>query len=571
MRLPSRLVQLTMIVFLVCTFTVAASAQKKKGNKRSNSITIQATDLPVESGENIGSNSPELTPTRRAARPSKKVSPQKKTPVKAELPKPKPPTRRKGTPVVTPIATTEATPSTGAGSTTEEEATTVPVKDLTPEERKQRESAIDKIVVATFRIDLENKKEIRFFKKSVDEIQKVLVEELNQKSYLAVSPLNQNLSLDEGRDTYKDTARETGADGIVAGEIRQNHVILSLRSGQSGRVLSKWTVPYVHPVTEGSFKDLMSDLVEVIVNGLPYRGFVTARKGRQVKINIGKSQALNIGQRIKVFEFVGDQNTFSSPQKILGEIEITRIASQAAIGKIIGDKKIPLFSKVAFDFEDFKASTDVKYRYYEDGWASLGAEFLYLDTVVDPATLSTSKRLFQLSLSPFLGVGVGKKNFAFFGRVGVASNPSSDVLFLIGDASYELLRTTKEKMGWIFSGGLQFRRYQVTENIVVAGLAKTQWILPYGEAYFHYTFSPRTKFFGAGKVLFPAMTQDEVLGSSNLMSFGIGATVGMRLDIGSRIGVEQTLNYERMFMSLANNTVLGEAQFGLRIRLFRMF
>lgn len=568
MWLPSPLAVLSAISFvLICSVTQTSFAQKKKSSqKRSNDITIQATDLPVESGENIrGSQQTE----RRTERQPKKTPRKKDNAPKTPSQPSKASVRAKEFAGPAPTTTSPGAPSTG--TTGEEEATTVPVKDLTPEERKQRESAIDKIVVAVFRIDLENKKEVKFFKRSVDEIQKVLVEELNQKSYLDVSPLNQNLSLDEGRDTLKDTARETGADGIVAGEIRQNHVVLSLRSGQSGRVLSKWTVPYVQPLNDNTFKDLMSDLVEVIVNGLPYRGFVTAKKGRQVKINIGRSQALKIGQRIKIFEFVGEQNTFSSAQKIIGEVEIGRIAAQAAIGKIVGDKKIPLFSKVAFDFEEFKASTDVKYRYYEDTWASMGAEFLYLDTVVDPATLSSSKRLFQLSLSPFLGIGFGKKGFAFFGRVGAANNPSSDVLFLIGDASYEFLRIAREKMGWIFSGGLQFRRYQVTELIPGAGLAKTQWILPYGEAYFHYPFSPRTKFFGSARLLVPAITQDEVLGTSNLTSFGLSATIGMRLDIGARLGIEQTLNYERMFVSLPNQTVLGEAQFGLRIRVFRLF
>ena len=512
--------------------------------KRSQHIQIRDTDLPIETGEDIQSLLDEKeapkTPRVRARKPPAPTAPATGLKISSQA--------------------TEA----------DEDVVSTPLNRLSSEERSLRDTAIDKIVIAAFTIELENKKERKFFQKSVDEVQRTLVDELNQKSYLEVSALDQTLSLDDTKNTIKDTARETGADGVVAGEIRQNQVVLALRSGQSGRTLSRWTVPYAPPLTEETFKNLMLDIVEIIVNGLPYRGFVTAKNGRQLKLNIGKSQGVKVGQKLRAFEFGGESPTFSSPQKVLGEIEITRVANQAAIGKAIGDKKIPLFAKIAFDIQGRSAVTNLKYRYYENFWASLMTEFLYLDTVVDPITASTSKRLFQLSLSPFFGFGCGKGGFAFFGRAGVASNTASEVLFLIGDGSYEFYRSVSERKGWILSGGLQYRRYQVKE-VVPNGLVKTHWALPYGEAFFHYAISPRTKFIASGKLMAPVITQDEVLGTGNLLSFGAGATLGIRLDLSPQLGVEQTLTYERLFVGLENNVNLAEAQFGLRVRLFHVF
>ncbi|HEX4926346.1 MAG TPA: hypothetical protein VFV50_19785 [Bdellovibrionales bacterium] len=434
-----------------------------------------------------------------------------------------------------------------------------------------QETTVSKVAVAKIVPERREKPPV-----NLDELQQAIVKVLNERSYVDASVFNQALSPEDDAKkvvALMKTAKEQTADSTLAvltGEIKDDALKMSLRSGLTGRSLVRWNFPIAAAGKDKTkAASLLQNVVDTIVRDFPYRGYIMFSKGENVQLNLGSRHAIRPGVRLSVFEFEGSKPTFSSPRTSLGEVVITKVSANLAIGKIKSQvAAIKKFAKVDIFVAQIANIQEHEVRYARKAWVATGLDFQFLDTQTPDTPIVMKQRRYKLTLSPFLRVGAGYGRLAAFVSYGSASNESNDVKFLMSQVSAEVIQADLgEDTSMITSGGLTYSSYSSSQKPgAVAPLASVTNYSGLIEQAIHYKVTSSTRFFGYGHLLYPYFSSDpENKEAKAFTSFAFGVGGGLRIYLFPNFAVESQIMTRMSNWTLSEGSI-QEIQYGLSLQ-----
>ena len=437
-------------------------------------------------------------------------------------------------------------------------------------ETAERETAVDTVLVGRFRIKTDGPRGASL-QSGIGDFQSLMAQYLETRTYWTTRQIDTELTLGADNNDVKALSSESQFTAVLLGEFRNRYLRMRLRRVSTGRALISWTVPLPPRLDKESMKALVKDVVDEIVSSLPYRGFVIARKGRQIKINLGKAQALKKGEDLEIFEFEG--RNFGREREHLADVTVVKIAPEAAIAEVPEDVQIPLYSKVGF--RDLKSTNfpDIDEKYFRSFWLGAGGDMLFVDTQASDTTPELQQRVYQLTLSPFMTVAGGYGAISVRASVGGAENASSKVSFLFVDGGYEFLRRSNEKFGFVTSLGLGLQKYTASNKPGAEfPLTSSQAYWPYIEQLLVYSLSNRSRISVGGQLQIPKFSSDSLNGSSQAIgSFGFQTQLALRLLFADDFGVENGITYQYSQFRLQDGQGVAEAIFGINFKTLYKF
>ncbi len=439
-----------------------------------------------------------------------------------------------------------------------------------------KETAIDRLVVSLFKANVKDKKLAALWNQRREDFQQIFLITLNERSYLDAAISNNEYSLREDKDTILDEARDSGVDGVLVGEYQGTTIEMALRSGATGRTLARWSIPASKLGDQGD-RVTISQAVKAVVVEFPYRGFIIGTSGSEAKLNLGRRHGVKVGTHLEIFELQGSKPNLSSPKKILGELKITRVNPDEAVGEVIRSYfPITPYSKVAFsqsgEKEDLDSAIDT--RYNDRLWLTVAGEFNSLDTQLSDDASNLRKRQYQIPISPLMAFGLGYHRLSLEAALGSANNTSNKVNYLIGDGTLEIKSFRSGYKAFIASLGAHYEKF--TANVQPGATLPLTTITSYSpllEIRAQFTTSPATKIFGTLGIMYPYFSSDPDNGSTNSsLSGGFSLQTGVRVDLSRHLGVESGAHgrYIRMIMEQSKFET-AEIMFGFFTRMLILF
>ncbi len=440
-------------------------------------------------------------------------------------------------------------------------------------QRTAKETAIDRLVVTRFAVNLKNKKNKQALTQFNPKFQSMIAQKLETKSYLKTTQFPKSISTQRRSKDYKKIAKLSGADGILAGAIDDKAVRIVLRSGSTGRRIAIWTHALPQSLNKKTMTKLAQKIVDSVVVTFPYRGFIVGRRRDEVKINLGKKQALKKGALLNVFEFQGKKPTLTSEKRKLGQVKIVKIGKDAAVAKIKNkSKKLPLYSKIAFNKNSTEPPTEVNQRYFDGMWGTLGTDFVFIDSYPSERNGDLDQRLYQLTLSPFLVAGFGWNKFVSEIKFGSGESDNNTVQFIMSEMSYEVFSYSWKNLGFIASPGVYYSNYTSSQKpdteLPLTNQTTTTGMI---EGRLQWDITPRARVFGNFSILYPVISSDPVNGSSSMQSNGSKGGLGLRIDLSNHVSVEQVLGSQFIRYFFEDLTTVEESHFSLNTRLMVNF
>jgi hypothetical protein len=437
-------------------------------------------------------------------------------------------------------------------------------------EEISKETAIDSLIVTRFEIATQKKRATQILTKSNPAFHDFLTKTLDRKSYLSTSKSDLDLGLNPSNKKIKKLAKKLEGDGLLVGQFDDENLIVLIKSGVTARTLAKWTFKLEKKLNGEALQKLAQEVVTTIVTTFPYRGFILGRKTGLVRINLGKKQAVKVGTRMTVFEFEGGSPTFASPKKPIGLIEVTQVGENAAAGKVIGNDQLPLFAKLAFETTTAAIKYENLRRYHDSFFVTAGFNLIFIDTYPSRRTDDIDQRLYQLTLSPFVNVGLGYGPFSIQAQQGQAENESNTVSFMMAEASYEVFGFSFGDIGVIVSPGVYYTNYE-TENTEDAELplASQTTTAALIEGRLNWDLSLRSRLFFDGGIIIPVSAKDDVNGNAT----GSGSRIhfGIRILLGQNVAIEQSLFSQFLRYTFSSGDTVDEAHSSFNTKLFVLF
>lgn len=461
-----------------------------------------------------------------------------------------------------------------------------------------RETSISRMMIPIFKARVLNKNLEDGWNKKAREIQQNLVNLFNSKSFLEAAPTNRDYSFDANEKTIINETQQDGGDSILLGEFQGQSLELSVKTATTGRTLAQVSVP-VLDFSHQSTQNITAPIVDAVVASIRYMGFIVAIHGNEAKINVGKSQGVQPGTKFEIFDFIGGKPTFSSDTHKIGELKVTKVANNSALGETVAiggpvlpysklqllaseAQKSPVIEKAQTERSAEKNSEKnveenpdhTAYRESPGLWTSLGLGFFYVDTEVTAgASSSIQERIFEVPLSPCLDVGLGYSHLSIEALVSSLSNSSSNVTFLQGTAWFQLYSVSSKKLEMLTSLGVYYSQYSVTQNQNPTNLLiSTSTYSPVFEERIHWLTSPKSKYYGALRGYFPVMANDAVNGSSaTAKSFGVGAELAWQHSWAKHAAITLGAQSHYFITQTQSGAGINEFEYSLFTRLSLLF
>jgi hypothetical protein len=398
-----------------------------------------------------------------------------------------------------------------------------------------------------------------------------VVESLKVKSFLNVKVLDsaRALTMKSLPADFRKAARLERVDGLIVGEISSTDVTMRLVSGKSGRTLSISKVPFpasrgTRPEqisgTEADKQKVIDQVVDSILQAIPYRGLVTSVGGGGVHLNLGSRDGILVGTHVHLYEFVKETPSpvsaqassasaaslpFSFAKRDLGEIEITRIdgPTESFGVEVHHQTESLLFAKVAFD--DKSVTTVAETRIPTRAWILAGGESMNITT--QSVSDKYANKTYKMSQAPFLFLGFGLGKLAVNVKVGQAGNDDYSVTYSEIVGMWRAFLLTRGQ--WDFTGeyGGRFANFNVTaKRNTIATLESSSAVSPAIGFLGVYTLKSRLKFFAGAEIYYPVIYSGA---TASYLPYSLSAG----LKAGGRLGLTPRLSFE----------------FGARIKAFR--
>ncbi len=398
---------------------------------------------------------------------------------------------------------------------------------------------------------------------------------LSLKSFYLANCLDERPALGAPTPVFIHLAEQHRVDAILTGALVGERMIMILYSGRSGRAIADYKLDIPASLTEEGRKRAVDGVVDLLVQGAPYRGFATLVDSNDVHVNLGSRHGIAEGQILQVFEFAGSQPTFASSKTILGTVVITKVKSpELAIGRIVDrfDQRrgpFPAFTKVSHvDVEPPRQSASARMAMEGLGFLA-GIEMLSIKT--RPAGPDFANRAYTLNSTPFVNFGIGAEKW--FGQFwyGRASNPDESVSYVAVIAAYQLKYWGGFRSGFSFSVGGAISQFSAATKVktAVVELTDSSRYSPYFEFRYQWVPNQRFRLFTSVETFYPFVSSDQ---DSAMLptSMAFGLTPGLRFSINDWISAEGGVHLQHLSLPLQENRGVTEAQTGFFVRALLM-
>ncbi len=373
-----------------------------------------------------------------------------------------------------------------------------------------------------------------------DGLVKLIVKELQNKSFLEPKLVERALTARTPADDIKSGAGGDAVDGYLVGEILPNAIYVRVMSGRSGRSLTALKIPLEDTVTGSALQNLKTreqiaaQVADQFIETFPYRGFVTKAGVRLVRINLGSKHGMQRGLHMKVFEFAN--GNFHGARKDLGEIEVVKVLgpndSIASSAHVVG--QLQPFNKIGFDDKVVTSVADTQGP--KRGYAYVGVEDMNMDS--QSAAANYTNRTYKMSQAPFFGIGLAIRRFSLDMRYGQARNTDYDVTYTEAVAlyrGYQHNRGAWDLDAWI---GGRIGIFNVTTSPNILGtLASSTGVSPAFAGSVTYSPSTSISIFSQLDVYYPVIYSGQNLGFLPYSVSG-GVSGGARVMFTQRFGVQ---------------------------------
>lgn len=442
---------------------------------------------------------------------------------------------------------------------------------------KARETAVNSIALPLFVIErsVQLKMESKEFRGL---LQKKIADKLNRKTYLEVRSISKVAPLKLSPKTVKTVARRMGVEGFLVGELNGRRLRMSMLSGAGGSSLVRWVIPLPSTLDKRGLSTLAEDVVKEIVDAFPYMGYVVPPiRGRNVRLNIGKQAAISVGQKLQIFEFLGDNPDFSSEKRFLGEVEVTRVSRNIAYARQTKGARINPFAKVAFAAPNSGSRLSALDQVDRGKWATVGFDVFSIKTEFGEES-SLASRDYDLAFTPFIALGGGQGPYSGELVYGKAENDFNSVTFTLLTGQYRFRTWGNAEKAWVLSGGVTYRQFKVNaadeeeEEESSDALEDATGIHPFVDLRFSMIPRGPTKFYFGGRLM--ALISEKG-SSSATASNGLALYSGVRIDMTPDFGVESGVRAQFLKLSLADEddveVKISETQLTLYFRSVILF
>ena len=159
-----------------------------------------------------------------------------------------------------------------------------------------------------------------------------------------------------------DFLKQSKADAFLAGRIAKGPAGISIRlamfNTDQGFPIGIESKSEIKAFETEDLKRELTDLYNKLIRRLPYRGFITSRRGFDVTLNIGRNQNLKEGQEIYAVQITNVQRhpkfgfLINADKEIMGKIRITKVENSVSFGMISAERTEGLLKagfKVTYD------------------------------------------------------------------------------------------------------------------------------------------------------------------------------------------------------------------------------
>lgn len=393
------------------------------------------------------------------------------------------------------------------------------------------------------------------------DFQKALTDKLNARSSFQSTSTQSEYGLDSSLDQIISETQSAGGDGALIGEFDGQNLKISIIGTLSEGSLATFGVPIIN--LNGDINEMASSLANAIMAKFRYTGFIISTHKNEAKINIGRNQGAKVDALYAIYDFVGDAPTFSSPIHKVGELQITRVGDNAALGKItVATMAITPYLKVQLMHQHKQLVTretkEVKKESQNGFWISAGAEFLSINTVVkngNPALIQ--QRMFEVPITAAGALGLGYSRFSLDVLYSNFSNSSNNVTYFEGTGRAQIYSVKTASMILLSSLGFFYSQYGVTPAPNPSALlVATNTYAPLLEERFQWA----TDIYFSAQLYLPLFSNDSANGGSALtQSFGGGLEAGWRYGLTEKIKFD--LGARSHFFSISTQSGAGIQEF----------
>lgn len=431
-----------------------------------------------------------------------------------------------------------------------------------------KDTIIGSIGVFEFHVNTKRPKLKAFLNKNQRNLSRVVSDLLNKNSSIYAKSMGRVFKRGKKQPKYR-------VSGIITGHFKGNVAHVQLRNTSQMRVLAEWSIPLERELSGQTLEKLSNDVVDAVINSIPYQGWVTTVSGDKVKLKLGRGHTIKKGDKLRLFQFASKKPTFSTQQELLGEVTITKINKQVAIGTLATeeDQTVPVFAKVALKGSKLSYFYDSKKRYGRRWWAAAGGQGSFFNTQSTNTDLAISRRLYQIILSPFINFAGGYKKFAMDVSYGFLGNENQETEFTFFDGSYEFSSWVDNKYGYVITLGFGGSNISVTPKPGQATtLNKSSSLYFSGQQYINWVFSPRGRIFVHAGLLYPIYSIDPENGQ-NLAHFSVGARggVGLRVHASDNIAFETSIVNDYSLLTFQGDRTIAESHFTIGTKVYTFF
>lgn len=368
-------------------------------------------------------------------------------------------------------------------------------------------------------------------------------------------------------------------DGFLVGRVSERSLDLYLLSAKTGRQVERWSFRNLRNLDaknldiknfDANRQQIVDTVVDTIVRLMPYKGYVLEKLPEQkVLINIGARHGVRVGDELQGLEFVVRNPTWSSPQRILGELKVVELRgdSQCVARVSLPDAQIEKYAKVRVFVPDI-AKTEARTRYNQNKWVVVGSELMSLRSTTADSRFDNKK--YDFSYTPFLSAGLGRAPWYWHFLMGMAAGASEEVIYVALSGTKEILTFGNDTRGAIVSLGAWGSRFFVNRTSSASVLESSTRLAPMADVRFQYVPRLMMKLYAGGELYYPVLASDQIVGLLPF-SVGYGGYLGTRLDFSARFGVELGLRYLNLTLPFSGRRGVVEVHQGAFGRLIFLF
>ena len=391
----------------------------------------------------------------------------------------------------------------------------------------ERQTAVDRFLILPMRISVKGKDKQRLWKRAEKPILLTLKKVLSDRSRLRIAITR--------KKKPQIASTKAGVEGWLTLQVRAGAVEVALHNSERRRSLARWIFAAPDTSEKAWARLLGRKIANRIIESMPYRGFIVAKKDDKVILNVGKADGMTAGKVYPVYSFDEDRPHFNSGRWYVGEVEILKTKRRSSMARLLSQSgEVPVYAKIDHRAKNIDTGA-LAYRVSEDFNLEVGQSLRSIELDVPVLDDRTRRLQYKLAFSPFFALKGSWKRF-MFEYAGQSSESQFDTAtFRFMDLSYAAKRWPGKRSSRFLTVGIVSEEFSAQPIVVDDdSLASVSKFSPYVGFWFHKVPVSSTKFYFSAELYLPVSVSTEVGDSSG---FAMGTKAGLRTALNSSLAV----------------------------------